>query len=229
MYPVCLEITEKLCVVVGGGKVAERKVSGLLTAGALVRVISPHLTLPLSQWADEERIEWLDRGYESGDLAGAMLVFAATDNAEVQKAVARDARLAGQLVNIIDAPAGCSFQVPAVVRRGDLTLTVSSNGRSPAVVAMVKQQLAESYGQEYGLLLEMMSKIRQQVLAGDADCDERKILFQNLLHDDIIIWIKTGQWDRLREHLAAVLGADVDFDVEEQVSGVRYQQGKLNS
>ncbi len=229
MYPVCLDITGKLCVVVGGGKVAERKVSGLLTAKAMVRVISPKLTPLLGRQAEENRIKWLDRGYQPGDLAGAMLVFAATDNLEVQKAVTWGAQQAGQLVNIIDAPAECSFQVPAVVRRGDLTLAVSSNGCSPAVVAMVRQRLEENYGKEYGLLLELISRIRQQVLAGDQDCDERKILFQNLLHDDIMSWIKTGQWDQLQEHLCTVLGSEVDFDVEKQVSAVRYQQEKLHS
>ena len=213
MYPVCLEITEKLCVVVGGGKVAERKVSGLLTAKALVRVISPQLSRLLRQWAEEKRINWLNRGYQQGDLSGAMLVFAATDNKEIQKAVTREAQQAGQMVNIIDAPAECSFQVPAVVRRGDLTLAVSSNGCSPAVVAMVRKQLAEDYGEEYGLLLELVARIRKQVLAGDQNCDERKILFQNILHEDIIIWIKTGQFDRLRKHLSAVVGFDVDFNV----------------
>ncbi|MCK5516137.1 MAG: bifunctional precorrin-2 dehydrogenase/sirohydrochlorin ferrochelatase, partial [Desulfobulbaceae bacterium] len=209
----CLEITEKLCIVIGGGKVAERKVSGLLTAKALVRVISPQLTRLLRQWTEEKRIDWLNRGYQQGDLAGAMLVFAATDNRKIQKAVTREAQQAGQMVNIIDAPAECSFQVPAVVRRGDLTLAVSSNGCSPAVVAMVRKQLAEDYGEEYGLLLELVARIRKQVLAGDQGCDERKILFQNLLHEDIIIWIKTGQLDRLRKHLSAVVGFDVDFDV----------------
>ena len=215
MYPVCLEISDKLCIVVGGGSVAERKVLGLLTAGAQVRVISPQLTGTLAGLADDGRIEWLDRGYEQGDLIGALLVFAATDSREVQEAVVREASRAGQLVNVIDEPVRCSFQVPAVVRRGDLTLAVSTGGRSPAVAAMVRHQLEESYGEEYGLLLDLMSWLREQVLSGRQDCAERKILFQNILHDDIVLWIKTGRWDLLRNHLRAVLGSDVDFDVSQ--------------
>jgi precorrin-2 dehydrogenase/sirohydrochlorin ferrochelatase len=215
VYPVCLEIKDKLCVVVGGGRVAERKVAGLLAEGARVRVVSPDLTEPLAVQAAANCFQWLNRGYEPGDLDNALLVFAATDNHAVQNAVVRDARRVGQLVNVIDAPAACAFQVPAVVRQGDLTLTVSTRGKSPALAAMVRQQLEKSYGKEYALLLELMSRLREQVLAGDQDCAERKKKFQNILHDDILLWIKAGQWELLQNHLNTVLGSDVDFDVSQ--------------
>ena len=120
MYPVCLDISDKLCVVVGGGRVAERKVLGLLAAGAMVRVVSPELTDSLAGMAENSSIEWLARGYKQGDFIGAVLVFAATDSREVQEAVVLEANRAGQLVNVIDEPENCTFQVPAVVRRGDL-------------------------------------------------------------------------------------------------------------
>lgn len=215
MYPVCLEISHKLCVVVGGGSVAERKILGLLTAGAQVRVISPQLTGTLAQLADDGRIEWLERGYAQGDLTGALLIFAATNSREVQEAVFREADRAGQLVNVIDAPTRCSFHVPAVVKRGDLTLAVSTGGKSPAVAAMVRKQLAENFGEEYGLLLDLISRLREQVLTGEGNSSERKILFQNILHDDIVHWIKSGQRDLLRKHLRAVLGSDIDFDISQ--------------
>jgi precorrin-2 dehydrogenase/sirohydrochlorin ferrochelatase len=215
VYPVCLEITGKLCVVVGGGSVAERKVSGLLAAKARIRVVSPQLTPPLTGLANEGRIEWLNRSYRDSDLDGALLVFAATNNSEVQEAVVRQAGRAGQLVNVIDEPGRCTFQVPAVVRRGDLILAVSTGGTSPAVAAMVRQQLAERYGEEYGLLLDLMSRLREQILVDEQDCGERKVLFQNILHDDIVLWIKHGQWNLLRSHLRAVLGSAPNFDVSQ--------------
>jgi len=215
VYPVCLEIFDKLCVVVGGGSVAERKISGLLTAGARIRVVSPELTPNLADLAGEGRIEWLNRGYRIGDLSGALLVFAATENREVQEAVVRQAERAGQLMNVIDEPERCTFQVPAVVRRGDLILAVSTGGKSPAVAALIRQQLAESYGEEYGHLLDLMFCLREQVFGKEQDCRERKILFQNILHDDIVLWIKHGQWDLLRNHLCAVLGSNPNFDVRQ--------------
>ena len=213
MYPVCLEISDKLCVVVGGGSVAERKILGLLTAGAQVKVISPLLTETLARLAEEGRIEWLAREYADDDLTGALLVFAATDNRDVQEAVRKEADRAGQLVNVIDAPERCDFHVPAVVRRGDLTLAVSTGGRSPAVAAMVRKELAERFGEEYGVLLDLISRLREQLLTGDGDSAERKILFQNILHDDIVHWIKSGRMDLLTRHLQTLLGADVDFDI----------------
>lgn len=213
MYPVCLDISDKLCVVVGGGRVAERKVLGLLAAGAQVRVVSPELTDLLAEMVENSSIEWLARGYQQGDVVGAVLVFAATDRREVQEAVVLEANREGRPVNVIDEPENCTFQVPAVVRRGDLILAVSTGGRSPAVAAMVRRRLAESFGEEYGLLLELMSRIREQVLSDDRDCAARKILFQNVLHDDIVLWIQNGRSDLLRSHLRAVLGPDVDLDI----------------
>ena len=199
----------------GGGSVAERKVVGLLDAGARVRVISPDLTDILAGLAAEGRIEWLERGYESGDLAGALLVFAATNSREVQKEVVREAGRTGQLVNVIDAPASCSFQVPAVVRHGDLTLAVSTSGKSPAVAAMVRRQLEENFGMEYNQLLDLMARIRERELSGDREPAERKRVFKRILHDDIISWIQHGRWDRLRSHLHSVLGYEVDFDLSQ--------------
>lgn len=225
MYPVCLNITGKLCVVVGGGKVAERKVLSLLEAGASVRIVSPRLTDTLAELTEnaagsaddrsECRFEWRERGYRQGDLAGALLVFAATDSKEVQDAVVRDAKRAELLVNVADAPDLCGFQVPSVVRRDDLTIAVSTNGKSPAVAAKIRRRLEERYGEEYAVLLRLMSILRDQVCAGSLNSTERKILFQKILHDDILQWIKTEQWGLLHEHLRTVLGSNVDFDVSQ--------------
>lgn len=215
MYPVCLNIKDQLCVVVGGGAVAERKVFSLLAAGAQVRVVSPELSEGLAGLSAQGRIEWLASGYRQGDLANALLVFAATDNKEVQDAVIRDAERTGKLVNVADAPEKCSFQVPAVVRQGDLTIAVSTNGSSPAVAAKIKKQLEKSYGPEYAVLLELMAQLRGQVLACTEECGQRKILFQNILHDDILQWIRTGQWELLRSHLGALLGPDIEFDISQ--------------
>jgi precorrin-2 dehydrogenase/sirohydrochlorin ferrochelatase len=211
MYPVSLDISDLLCVVVGGGKVAERKVLSLLEAGAQVRLISPQLTEALHKLAVAGRIDWLARYFQSGDLSDALLVFAATDNRQVNEAVAREATAAGKLVNVADAPELCSFQVPAVLHQGDLSIAVSTNGKSPALAARIKKQLEADYGPEYALLLELLGHIRERTLVGIADGQARRNLFENLLHEDILRWIKNGQWEQVRSHLRVVLGPDADF------------------
>jgi precorrin-2 dehydrogenase/sirohydrochlorin ferrochelatase len=220
VYPISLNISGKLCVVVGGGQVAERKVLSLLKAHALVRIISPQLTERLAEVMTEQSakktVQWWKRGYQTGDLDGALLAFAATDDHKVQGVVVADAQQAGILVNVIDAPEKCNFQVPALVRRGDLSIAVSTNGASPALAAKVRQELDRRYGDEYAVVLRLMSLLRKKICSiPTINCAERKRVFQNILHEDILHWIRTEQWDRLVQHLETVLGPGIDFDLTE--------------
>ncbi len=199
---------------------AERKVLSLLNAHASVRIISPQLTEVLaevlSERAADASVEWRKRGYQCGDLDGALLVFAATDNPAVQDAVVRDAQKAGLLANVADAPDRCDFQVPAVVQRDNLNIAVSTNGTSPALAAKIRQDLEKRYGDEYEVLLRLMARLRTRI-CNDASIDitDRKILFQNILHEDIIHWIRGEQWERLSQHLDTVLGPGIHFDLIE--------------
>ncbi len=212
MYPVCLDISEKPCVVVGGGSVASRKVKGLLAGDGVVTVISPEISDELYMLFQKKSITWRKRPFEGGDLQGATLVFAATDRQDVQKAIQAEAEKRGILVNVVDDPEACSFQVPAAIRSGDLLLTVSTHGKSPAVSAMIRRQLESEYGMEYQALLDLMSQIREVILAGEYTQEEKKNLFKNILHDDIVHWIKSSQWDLLEKHLQGELGAHYPFD-----------------
>ncbi len=198
MYPVFLNIHGQPCVVIGGGKVAERKVLSLLEAGAQVRLISPQLTKKLHELAAAGGIDWLARRFQSGDLTDALLVFAATDSAAVNEAVAQEAKAAGILVNVADAPELCGFQVPAVMRQGDLSIAVSTNGKSPVLAARIRKKLAADYGPEYAVLLELLGKIRERTQAEETDGQMRKNLFEQLPHEEMLLWIKTGQEERLR-------------------------------
>lgn len=214
MYPISLNISRQLCVIIGGGTVAERKVLFLLEAKAQVKVVSPQLTDTLHELAAAQQIDWLPRCFEPGDLADALLVFAATDSAAVNKAVAVEANAAGKLVNVAaDAPELCSFHVPAVLRQGDLSIAVSTNGKSPALAARIRKELEAEYGPEYAVLLDLLGRVRERTLAGTADGAARRNLFENLLHADILDWIRAGQWKRLRSHLRTVLGPDADIDL----------------
>jgi cobalt-precorrin 5A hydrolase / precorrin-3B C17-methyltransferase len=142
-YPILLtQLSLTACVVVGGGRVGERKVSGLLAAAAGVRVISPQLTTQLHAWVDTGRIAWEARPYQPGDLAGVSLVFAATDRREVNAAVARDARALGLLCNVADAPEEGSFHVPAVYRGADELVAVSTYGQDPTRARTLRDRIA---------------------------------------------------------------------------------------
>lgn len=215
MYPVNLALQKKLCVIVGGGPVAERKVLGLLDAGALVRVISPELTPALQSLAQEGRISWLQKTFAAreedapndlADLAGALLVFAATSVPAVQSAVLAAAQQTGCLVNVADAPAQCDFHVPAVVRRGNLLLTVSTSGESPTLAAALKTRLEREIGVEYARLVTLLGVLRSEVLALPLSGAEKKMLFQKLLDSDIIQWIREERKDLLAAHVQEVFG-----------------------
>jgi len=215
MYPVLLDIAGKSCVVVGGGSVAERKVKGLLESGAVVRVVSPEVTEELAGLAARGAIEWRRKTYGDADLEGALLVFAATNRKDVQEMVARSAEAEGRLLNVADDPQRCTFHVPATVRRGALTLSVSTGGRSPAVAARIRRNLETEFGPEYETLLQIMAQVRQQA-GSDEDIPtqpERKKIYKKILHNDIIDWIRTGQTEKIREHLKDVLGPGAELKV----------------
>jgi precorrin-2 dehydrogenase/sirohydrochlorin ferrochelatase len=158
-------------------------------------------------------------------LVDALLVFAATDSAQVNEAVAQEA--AGQLVNIADAPERSSFHVPAVVRQGDLSIAVSTNGKSPALAARIRKQLETDYGPEYAVLLDLLGRIRERTLAGTADGTARRNLFENLLHEDILLWMRNGQWELVRGHLSSVLGMDAELRQEASAVLERAKDGQI--
>jgi precorrin-2 dehydrogenase/sirohydrochlorin ferrochelatase len=161
-YPVCLEMAGRRCLVVGGGPVAERKVAGLLEAGARLTVVSPSATDRLRGWARTNRVRLLLREYAASDLGGHSVVFVATDDGRVNADVARDARAAGVLVNAADDPAHCDFILPAVLRRGDLTVAVSTGGASPALARTVRDELDAYLDQEdYAALARVAADARR--------------------------------------------------------------------
>jgi len=205
-YPICLDLEGRPCVVVGGGKVAERKVLGLLSCSAPVTVISPEMTEELLRRHAEGRIQWLDREYKHGDLGKAFLVIAATDNEETQKQVYEEAVKGNLLLNIADVPRRCNFILPATVRRGDLTISISTSGKSPALARKLRMELEKRYGSEYGVLVNILGGIRPEILASGLSPSENENLFKNLLHDDMAEWIKDRKWEIMKEHLRAVLG-----------------------
>ena len=216
-YPICLDLEARACVVVGGGRVAERKVLGLLSCKAQVSVISPALTEELQLQHVSGDIEWIDREFRQGDLAQAFLVIAATDDEETQKQVYEEADANNLLLNVADVPQRCNFILPATARRGDLAISVSTAGKSPALARKIRMELEKRYGPEYRVLVNILGAIRTQVLASGLPQMENEKLFKQLLHDDMEEWIKNKDWDSIEKHLNGVLG---DRAGDEFLSGI---------
>jgi precorrin-2 dehydrogenase/sirohydrochlorin ferrochelatase len=142
-YPVNLNIKGRLCVVIGGGRVAERKVKNLLRCGGRVRVVSPDLTDLLSKWVSEGKMDYTRRKYRAGHLKGAFLVYAATSDRKVNAEIARDAAKRRLLVNVADSATESTFILPAVVRKREISIAVSTNGLSPAKSVRIRDRIKE--------------------------------------------------------------------------------------
>ena len=158
-----LDVKGKRCVVIGGGQVALRKAQSLLECGAAVEIISPALCPELEEFASNGSVKAALRPYRRGDLKGAALVIAAADDGEVNRGVSEEAEGLGIPVNVVDVPALSSFIVPSSLRRGDLTVAVSTGGKSPALARRIRAELEESIGEEYSLLASLAEEIRSEL------------------------------------------------------------------
>ncbi len=184
-YPMMVDLTGRRCLVVGGGRVAERKIGLLIECGATVEVVSPTATQKIVEWASREAIRLARRPVRPTDLAHAFVVFVATDDAQVNQKVAEDVRRAGGLVNVADAPAACNFLVPAVVRHGELTIAISTGGGSPALAKRLRQRLEATIGPEYNAFLAALRELRAQAQRTISDPVERQAIYRRAVDSDL--------------------------------------------
>ncbi|MDQ6910121.1 MAG: bifunctional precorrin-2 dehydrogenase/sirohydrochlorin ferrochelatase [Actinomycetota bacterium] len=195
-YPVNLLLDGRRCLVVGGGEVAARKAQGLLDCGGQVHVVAPRIGDAIRA---DVRLTWDERPYRSSDLEGCWLVIAATDRSDVNRSVYVDGDAAGVWVNGADDPQHCSFTLPSVVRRGDLMLTVSTGGRSPAVATWIRRRLEDEIGPEYEVLLDLVSSRRQAIKASGGSTED--VDWHRALDSDVLGLIRTGDLDQARERI----------------------------
>jgi len=185
LYPMMVDLTGKRCLVVGGGRVAERKVALLVECGADVEVVSPAATARLTSLAEERRIRLRRRLIRPQDLIGAFLVAVATDDHQVNRDVADRVRRAGGLVNVADDLEACTFLVPSVVRRGELTIAISTGGGSPALAKKLRQRLEETIGPEYEAFLAALRTLRERAHHAIADPAERQAIYRRAVESDL--------------------------------------------
>ncbi len=159
-YPLYLDLAGRPCLVVGAGAVAERKVAGLLACGARVTMVAPDATPGLAARAGAGELVWHRRGFEPGDVDGTVLAFAATSDPTVNRRVRDAARTRGVWVNVADDPGGSGFHVPAVVRRGAVSVAVATGGASPALAAWVRDRVAEAVPSAVGEVAALARQLR---------------------------------------------------------------------
>ncbi len=202
LYPVNLVLEGRRCVVVGGGAVAARKVEGLVAAGADVVVISPSVDESIRSRRD---VSVIGRRYRTGDLDGAWLAIAATDDRAVNRQVHDDGEAARVWVNAADDPPACSFTLPAVLRRGPVQVAVSTSGHSPALAAWIRGQIADLLGPEVALLAEWLSEAREEMKASGRSTED--VDWRTALDSDMLELIRSGQTALARERLQACLSS----------------------
>jgi len=205
-YPVFLDVFDKDCLVVGGGQVGTRKVMTLLECGARVTVISPAVTAELQSLIDQGKVVLKTRPYCAADLESRFLVIGATDDEGLNRKIQFDAERQQKLCNIADRPQACNFILPSVINRGDLTIAISTAGKSPAFAKKLRRDLEKNFGDEYAELLGIMGALRAKLLAQSHAPEEHKPLFEKLINSDLLEAIKTKDRPRINALLFDIFG-----------------------
>ncbi|HXS45231.1 MAG TPA: bifunctional precorrin-2 dehydrogenase/sirohydrochlorin ferrochelatase [Solirubrobacteraceae bacterium] len=209
-YIACLKLSGRRCVVVGGGEVGLEKVEGLLACNADVTLIAPAAVAEFEALAAEGSIAWERREYAGrGDLEGAFLVIASTDDTDANIAVFEDAERRAMLVNVVDVPPLCNFILPAILRTGPLAIAISTAGASPALAKRMKAEVAELFGEEYAQLAVLLNDARGWAKATLPTYQDRKAFFEGIVHGDPdpIELLRAGDVQGARDLIAAAQSA----------------------
>lgn len=180
LFPMFMKLAGKQCLVVGAGKVGEPKIGGLIDTGARIHVVAIAASDQVREWADAEKIDLELRAFSSADLDGKFLAVVATASRSLNELVYREAQRRGVLCNVVDVPEYCDFFYPAVVRRGDLQIAISTAGQSPSLAQKLRQQLERQFGDGYTAWVEQLGATRRLVLASDLDKETKWELLHSL-------------------------------------------------
>jgi precorrin-2 dehydrogenase/sirohydrochlorin ferrochelatase len=205
LYFACLKLSGRRCVVVGGGEVGLEKVEGLLVARAAVTLIAPEAVEPLAELAREGTIAWERREYREGDLDGAFIAVAATNDTDLNIRVFEDAERRAMLVNVVDVPPLCNFILPAIVRTGPLAIAISTAGASPALAKRMKREIGALYGEPYARLASLLNDVRGWAKATLPTYDDRRDFFESIVNGDPdpVELLRAGDEQGVRDLIAA--------------------------
>ncbi len=203
-YPIFLNLSGRRVVVIGGGMVALRKVEALLEAEARVVVAAEHIDESLVSVCKNAGGELIESEYSRDYLSGAALAIAATNNHELNKRIYKDCQALGILCNVVDEPELCDFFVPAIVKRGDLQIAISTNGRCPAYAALLRKKIEENFTDKHGEFLIELDVLRKYIIANISDTAKRKALLKKLVEDksfEYFVQNGSAQWRAFAEKI----------------------------
>ena len=205
-YPIFVELADKRVLVVGGGRVAEEKVAGLLRAEAAgrVRVVAPELSQSLRALVDEGKLEWKPRAYREGDMAGFDFVMVATDDGKVNAAVAAEGKRRKIWVNAADDPANCDFILPGVVRQGPVVLAASTSGASPALARRLREELSDFLSEDFAPLAELLDEVRHELRSRGVRPDPEA--WQKAIDGQLRALLAQRRWGQAKARLLRSLG-----------------------
>lgn len=207
LYPINVSLEGKRCLIVGGGKVAERKAESLLFYNPVLCLVSPQVEGRIEQWANEGLLEWIPRTFEENDLNGVLIVFIATNDNQVNQSIAAACREKGILVNAVDDPPNCDFYVPSVLRRNALTVAVSTEGNSPLYAARLRRELEAIITEDHGKYVDILGQLRQEIKNSSLDMEQRKQILDNLVNSDILELIQAGLDDEAEERIKVCMSS----------------------
>ena len=224
-YPIFLDIENKRVLVVGGGEVANRKVETLLEYGALVDIVSKDLTKKLSDLVEMGKVRYLGDRFLPHYLDGAFMVVAATDDECLNHEIGVEAKKRDMLVNAVDQPSDCNFIVPSVIRRGDLSVAISTSGKSPAFAKKIRKTLQSQFGPEYEIFLEIMGRLRHAVLKRHFSQEENSRIFNDVVYSGILDAISRNDWQAVESLLQTLLPEDLAR--EDFLTGIPRNRGEI--
>jgi precorrin-2 dehydrogenase/sirohydrochlorin ferrochelatase len=204
-YPVMLNVRGRPAIVIGGERIAAQKAEALLASGARVTLISPQFSSEVLALAELGKVTLRHKAYERGDLAGAFVVVAATGDEQLIEAIWNETQERGQLVNIVDVPARCNFIVPSILRRGQLTIAVSTEGASPSLAKRIRQQLEGLFPSAYDIYMQLATVVRGYMRRGGLSYEQRDDFFGAFFTSDILKQLTAGEEAEAITHAAALL------------------------
>jgi precorrin-2 dehydrogenase / sirohydrochlorin ferrochelatase len=184
LFPLFLKLRGRRCLVIGAGKISEGKIAGLLEAGAHVDVIAPKARVQIEQWHKKKKIRLTRRPFRPNDLKHAFLVVAATNSPKVHRAIFREAQRRNVLCNVVDVPALCDFYYPAVVRRGQLQIAISTEGASPSLARRLREEMEKTFGPEYSEWVKKLARERKRILRKNIPAEKRLELLTRLSSEE---------------------------------------------